>query len=163
MVRIRLSKEHLLINGIGVADEHAMAAPLTAFIEILGQHSRVTKGGVSEFFTWDDLGLCVFRDLYSRATTALTIYLGRREHGRSFHPRDSFTGELELDGRRLEKVWGAARLEAAGFTSDPDNRHHWSGGLGSYDLTVETDRKVREVFNVDIGLSSAIGGFGSTR
>ncbi len=155
MVRIQLSREHLLINGIGVADEEATAAPLAAFAEILGQHSRATKGGVSEFFTWDDLGLCVFQDLYSRATTAVAIYLGRCEDGRDFHPEGLFTGELELDRRRLEKGWGAARLEAAGFTSDPDNRHHWSGGLGSYDLTLETDRKVREVLNVDIGFSSA--------
>ncbi len=152
MVRIQLSEEQLLIDGTGVADEHARAAPLSAFTEILGPHSRVTEGA-SEIFTWDHLGLCLYRDLFSRNTLSLTIYLARRERANDFNPESSFAGEVEIDGRRLGKGWGAARLGAAGFTSNRILKYLWSSDLGPYDLTLETDREVSKVANLDIGFS----------
>ncbi len=152
MAQLQLSKEHLLVNGVSVADGYAKASPLAAFIEILGPFSRVSEGAVSEFFTWDDLGLCVLRDLISGETSALTCYLDEGERCRRFHPHRSFTGELEINGNRVERSWGG-QLEAVGLTAPPDHRNCWSRGLGSYDLTAETDRKVREVLNVSIGFS----------
>lgn len=152
MTRIQLSPEHLRIDGTNLADEQARAVPLAGFAEILGPPSRVTVR-TSEISTWDDRGLCLHRDLSSEDTLSLTVALGRSERGQDFHPQSLFSGVIEIEGRRLEKGWGAAQLEAAGFVCNPILNYLWGRALGAYDLTLETGGAAGEISTVSIGFA----------